>query len=87
MERIYHLIAFLDFFFYRKLLSIKFKSPVKHDRSEEDSCSLTKNSLIPISDVCASTSFTEKDLDVSSSLFPGLTGEKQVNSFICFQIK
>ena len=73
-------------FFYRKLLSIKSKFPIKHDRSEEDSCSSTKTSF-PISDACASTSFTEKDLDISSSLFPALTGEKQVNSFICFQIK
>ena len=74
-------------FLYRKLLSIKFKSPVKHDRSEGDSCSSTKNSF-PISDACASTSYTaEKDLDISSSLFPGLTGEKQVRRSIYFQIK
>ena len=86
MERIHHLIAFLDFSFYRKLLSIKSKSLVKHDRSEEDSCSSTKTSF-PISDACASTSFTEKDLDISSSLFPGLTGKKQVRGSIYFQIK
>ena len=77
---------FLDFLLYRKLLPIKSKSLIKDDRSEKNSCSSTKNSF-PISDACRSTSFTEKDLDISSSLFPGLTGEKQVRNSIYFQIK
>lgn len=85
MERIYHLTLSL-IFFYRKLLSFTSKSSVKHDRSEKDSCSSTKNSF-PISDACASTRVTEKDLDISSTLFPALTGEKQVRRSVYFHNK
>ena len=74
--------AFLDFSIYRKLLSFKSKSPVKHERSGKDFCSSTKNSF-PISDAYASTTGSAaKDFDISFASYSGLTGEKQASRSI-----
>ena len=73
--------SFLDFSIYRKLLSFKSKSSVKHDISEKDFCSSTKNSF-PISDACASTRSAAKDFDISFASYSGLTGEKQASRSI-----